>query len=1760
MKKLLQFIFLLLVSSTTVIAQSQKNIAQKQLEIKAKEERAKKNQSDIERYSFEVLSKKSISLQDYTAFKKSGKLSKRYEYVIENGKLSPSPINIPAKTSSLTPCSEWPVQGPTAYTTEVDDSPLVPIALPFDFCFYGVTYNAMNISANGNVQFATNSTAFSATGFPNGPAGVNMIAPFWSDGESMVASGGLTYGKIYIDMYATSIIISWDSLGYFNNHVDKLNSFQLVLTDGLDPILPPGKNVGFRYKKMQWTTGDASGGTNGFPTTQPGTPATVGVNQGNGVDYYLVGRFGLPGSNYDGPLGNSDGVSWLDGKSFYFNVCPPVGANVEPVATLIGYCDTLKVCGNDTLYIKNTFLAPEVTQSVNITASAPTLGSSFSFSVIPGTNSSDIYMIVDGNTAPSGFHTVTMTATDNGSPAQSSVQTFVVAANGAAINNLNGTIVVTPTLGACPGGTVTASVNVTGGVVDEYFWNNNASTPTTTFTTAIPQDSLIFVTLTQGQCQKTILGHININPVPVASILGNTSYCNGDTNSVILTATNTSTYGIQSPYTYAWSATSGTLSANNTQTVSATGGVYTMTLTNQYGCTSVASTTITMNASPMYTITSSNAVSGGSVYCVSQDSARLVLNFGTGGGGSACNLASSPCAVSNFVQVGTATTEGSTSSYTPFNGIWESAKHQYLIRASELTSAGVVAGKLSSLAFRVTNLNTNNPIFENFSVKLKCVAYNTVGASMDNTGLIQVYGPATITTSVGVNTYNFTQPYLWDGTSNLLVDVCWFNPNWDGNISVQYTNVGYNASLNLDADNVNQCPLSTVDATTTNRPNMIFGNCLAQQSGTQFNVVVTPTTGVVIPTAHDSIKIDLPNSPGITCYTVSLINPVGGCNKDTVICVNATQGVTQGTLATNNATVCPGNPVTLSAQGALTSYTIAYVDDAGTAQTSINSSVTFTPSSATTPTFGVHTYTLFATAACGGPLTAFTQTVEVIQGVTQGTLSSSAPATCPNGTITLSAQGSLTSYTISYNDQFGALQTSVNSSVTVTTPSVSGTYVYTLSATGPCSGPLTSFTTSVDVLTGVTLQTLTATSNSICPGTPITLNAVGNLVTYTITYTDDSGLHTSVNSSVTVIPTGTTSPVFGPHTYTLSGMGGCGGPLEDTTLVITVIQGVTQGTLSVSDASVCPGSPVTLSALGSLTSYTIAYDDGTGVQTSINNSVTIVPTNTTAPVFGVHTYTLMATGPCSGPLTSFTGTVDVVQGVTQGTLAVSNPTVCPGSSVTLSALGSLTSYTIAYDNGTGVQTSINSSVTIVPTNTTAPVFGVHTYTLMATGPCSGPLTSFTGTVNVVQGVTDATLTASSATVCPGSPVTLSVSGSAVQTYTIVYTDATGTQTATPNTSVTFTPSSVSSPSFGIQTYTVLAEGPCNGPLAAFTTTVNVIQGVTDGTLTATPSVVCIGSPITLSASGTALSTYTINYNNGAGTQSSVNSPVTFNTATSGTITYSLIGQGFCSAPVTTVVATATINALTNLTISPIADVTKCLGGTATLNANVSPAISGITYVWTDGVSVLSTSSSYTTSNTGTYIVAATATCAVAASETVTVNNFTDNLQVSIVDSAAVCAKTSFILNAVATGGRPNYSYNWFLLPGTNSISNTNTVNSEAPEAQGVYSVSIMVTDSCGYFASDVQLITVLPPCDIVIPNIITPNGDGANDFFKISNIEYHTNTVFTVYDRWGKKVYENQNYRNEWGGDGLNDGTYYYILDVPDDKKYNGFITIFSGK
>jgi len=108
-----------------------------------------------------------------------------------------------------------------------------------------------------------------------------------------------------------------------------------------------------------------------------------------------------------------------------------------------------------------------------------------------------------------------------------------------------------------------------------------------------------------------------------------------------------------------------------------------------------------------------------------------------------------------------------------------------------------------------------------------------------------------------------------------------------------------------------------------------------------------------------------------------------------------------------------------------------------------------------------------------------------------------------------------------------------------------------------------------------------------------------------------------------------------------------------------------------------------------------------------------------------------------------------------------------------------------------------------------------------------------------------------------------------------------------------------------------------------------------------------------------------------------------------------------------------------------------------------------------------------------------------------------------------------------------------------------------------YTVVLYVSNIYGCSDSLSQDLLCL---DLEFPNIITPNGDGKNDYFVITGADLIYSdgnpTNLCIYNRWGKKVFETENYNNDWDGDNLADGVYYYIFEYLEGETYTGSLTI----
>lgn len=487
--------------------------------------------------------------------------------------------------------------------------------------------------------------------------------------------------------------------------------------------------------------------------------------------------------------------------------------------------------------------------------------------------------------------------------------------------------------------------------------------------------------------------------------------------------------------------------------------------------------------------------------------------------------------------------------------------------------------------------------------------------------------------------------------------------------------------------------------------------------------------------------------------------------------------------------------------------------------------------------------------------------------------------------------------------------------------------------------------------------------------------------------------------------------------------------------------------------------------------------------------------------------------------------------------------------------------TVSSPNGTITTNYANDSIRIAPTFTTPPLYpGLVVYSISVTNPIGGCVATQTLGVLYPPVSTTVTATPTSFTICEGSSTTFSATGGSF--YNWFYNQA-GTLVPIATSSVI----NVTPPNVGTNTYVVTGTSFCPGGAPdTKTVTVNVTPLAN---LLITPLVditKCLNqdfvfSPAVGSVPTNTNAAYSYSWTTlpGGAPAPGVNTSSSYTTSSNATTTLVVTVNGVCANPISDTVVVK--NFADDLGVTVSNSLTTCPNTAFTLTSTTTGGHAPYSYFWAMNSNTVSTSADVNTtspSTGGTYTIAVTVidSCSYVHSGINIINVLPNTLAVAILDSASVCGNTPFTLNSQASSGYPNYSYAWSM--GGTNVGNSQGLTTTSPANEGNYAVLVTATDSCGYQATDIQIINVLPPCQIEIPNIITPNGDNANDFFKIKNIEYHPNTNVTIFDRWGKKVYENPNYNNEWNGQGVSDGTFFYVIDVPDDKKYSGFITVFK--
>jgi gliding motility-associated-like protein len=391
------------------------------------------------------------------------------------------------------------------------------------------------------------------------------------------------------------------------------------------------------------------------------------------------------------------------------------------------------------------------------------------------------------------------------------------------------------------------------------------------------------------------------------------------------------------------------------------------------------------------------------------------------------------------------------------------------------------------------------------------------------------------------------------------------------------------------------------------------------------------------------------------------------------------------------------------------------------------------------------------------------------------------------------------------------------------------------------------------------------------------------------------------------------------------------------------------------------------------------------------------------------------------------------------------------------------------------------------------------------------------------------------TVCPGSSATLTVAGATpVQSATYQWSPTTGLN-------ITFGPTVVATPTVTTQ-YIVTATTP-GGCVSRDTIVVNV-RNILTVTIPAVAAL-CTGASATLTASDAGPgATYT--WSPAAGLSSTTGRSVTATPAATTTYTVRATTAAGCTGSAT---VTVTVNPLT-VTVPTVAPI--CPGASATLTA--ADAGIGATYTWSPAAGLSSTTGRTVTATpaaTTTYTMRVTTAAGCTASATTTVTVTTPPAIAILANATQVRVGETVAFGASGPLVTPLSTLSWDFGDGQTGRGLT---LSHAFAAPGTYTVRLLSTSATGCPGSTAVTITVLAR-EFQYPNVITPNNDGQNDDFRPYVSPEPVSVV--IFNRWGRKVFEQENYTQGWGREaGIAAGMYYYQLRSASGQTWKGWLEV----
>ena len=854
-------------------------------------------------------------------------------------------------------------------------------------------------------------------------------------------------------------------------------------------------------------------------------------------------------------------------------------------------------------------------------------------------------------------------------------------------------------------------------------------------------------------------------PGPSVNITGDGDICWGETS--VLTA-NVSPSG---NYTYSWST------GETTPSISVTAaGVYSVTVTDDSGCTASDSFTVNEHPSPTVTISPSSpeVCAGGSTVLTATGSggtAPYSYVWSPGGPGTSITVSApgvyvvtitdaNGCTMTDSVWVtqvngpsvtisgdpevcpgGTTTlTANPSGGSSPYTYVWSGPG------VSGQTSQSVTVSQSGNYSVTVTDANGCTG-----DASVYVVQSSGVSVTITPFGPIEICsgGTAQLTAAVsggtGPYTYSWSGPGIvsGQGTDTIVVDA-------QGTYTVTVTDA--NGCSGTDSKYVSESS-NLIVAVSPNNPVLCAGGTAQLEAvyggGTAPFTFVWNGPGIVSGQGTDTIVVDTQGT-----YTVTLTDANGCTGTDSVYVALASN--LSVLISPTNPTLCAGSTVdlTASATGGTAPYSYTWsgpgiVSGQGTDTITVNQS-------------GTYTVTVTDANGCSG-----SAQVTVTAGSLSVQIAPTSPEVCPGGTEVLvaSVAGGVGPYTYTWSGP-GIVGSDELSYVTV---NQAGLYTVVVTDVNGCTGAEQAY---VDPAPGVTVNVIPL-NPSICTGGTVVLTAYpsGGTAPYSYSWSGPGIVGSTSGQSVTV-------NAAGLYTVVVTDNEGCTGTGYAQ---VDIAPGLTVN-ITPANPSICPGGTAILSASASGGTAPYSYTwSGPGIVGSNSGS------SITVNAAGVYTVSVTDSAGCTG-----SDSVTVTQASNLNvSITPSNPQICGNGTTQLTAIpsGGTAPYTYVW-SGPGIVSGQGTDTITVN------AAGNYTVTVTDAAGCTG---SDTVTVTIASNLT-ITITPSAPSICSGqsavltanvsggtAPYTYSWSGpgivganntqtitvTAVGTYTVTVTDANG---------------------------------------------------------------------------------------------------------------------------------------------------------------------------------------------------------------------------------------------------------------------------------------------------------------------------------------------------------------------------------------------------